>query len=539
MDDKIMMDKSLEQVLKQDILEDVLCEASAMKVYATIYGLSNLGRTYFCTYEEVMKKASDAETQMMQRYGNEIYGKSAQLRTQHVTKAGTGKSNMASTGIGSPVKEAGDGPLSGSGGLIHCSVQKMKRLPLKFFEAGKGGDFTALKKSVESFIQWLDSQSDEWKENNKKDVDEFKKHFSSFRQATGPSGEDNKAAWNGINEILKRKPWSDWMRTDNALKKQVDKLRQGWVQFTGDESEGASGSSSSEGERSVDPKDKAWDPAVPVKIDIQTNFDENWYKRKFKSGMLNALIMGFKTAARARASAGGEDEWTGHKYTADEMLPQDVKKLDKIQWKMTNKVAYDYIKYLLGWSRDKKKIRSGTGFLPFNAELSSDPSFGESMAKKGLSNRGFMSRMKQKIFAGGQSNNVISVAFQMADPNDGWTLVNEKGQTIEGADGGGEGKEGAGKEGAGGAGKGGASGAGGGSTGSGSTGATGGSSSGQKLTDKDIEKIKSLLQRIIDLEKQVFGKEQEQQKQVSESTQKHFEDLEGLTDGILMAYLED
>ena len=127
----------------------------------------------------------------------------------------------------------------------------------------------------------------------------------------------------------------------------------------------------------------------------------------------------------------------------------------------------------------------------------------------------------------------------MADPNDGWTLVNEKGQTIEGADGGEEGKEG--KEGAGkeGVGKGGASGAGGGSTGSGSTGATGGSSSGQKLTDKDIEKIKSLLQRIIDLEKQVFGKEQGQQKQVSESTQKHFEDLEGLTDGILMAYLED
>ena len=64
-----------------------------------------------------------------------------------------------------------------------------------------------------------------------------------------------------------------------------------------------------------------WDPAIPVRIDISTNFDENWFKRKFKSGMLNALIMGIKTGARARASAGAEDEWTGHKYTADEMLP--------------------------------------------------------------------------------------------------------------------------------------------------------------------------------------------------------------------------
>ena len=55
--------------------------------------------------------------------------------------------------------------------------------------------------------------------------------------------------------------------------------------------------------------------------------------------MLNALIMGLKTAARARTSVGGETEWTGHKYTADEMLPQDIRKLDGIQWKMTNKVT--------------------------------------------------------------------------------------------------------------------------------------------------------------------------------------------------------
>ena len=82
MDDKTTtMNTSLEDVLKHEILGDVLCEASASKVYSTIYGLNNLGRTYFCTYEEVVRKADEAETQMMQRYGAEIYGRNAQLRT--------------------------------------------------------------------------------------------------------------------------------------------------------------------------------------------------------------------------------------------------------------------------------------------------------------------------------------------------------------------------------------------------------------------------------------------------------------------------
>ena len=215
---------------------------------------------------------------------------------------------------------------------------------------------------------------------------------------------------------------------------------------------------------------------------------------------------------------------------------------------MTNKVAYDYIKYLLGWSRDKKKMRNGTGFLPYG-ELVSDPGVGQSMAKAALGNRGFMSRMKQKIFAGGQSNNVISVAFQMADPNDGWTLVNEKGQEIEGAEGDKEGEEGKGKEGADGknaTGKGaegkGADGKGNvpGASGNGKDGGTG---AGQKLTDKDVEKIKTLLQRVIDLEKNVFGKEQGNgkeegdKKNVAESTEKRR--MEKLADGILFTYLED
>ena len=45
-----------------------------------------------------------------------------------------------------------------------------------------------------------------------------------------------------------------------------------------------------------------------------------------------------------------------HKYTKDEELNASEKsKLDKLKWKMTNKVAKDYIRLLLGWTRTKQK----------------------------------------------------------------------------------------------------------------------------------------------------------------------------------------
>ena len=63
-------------------------------------------------------------------------------------------------------------------------------------------------------------------------------------------------------------------------------------------------------------------------------------------------------------------------------------------------------------------------------KLKQDSGFGASMAKKALGNRGILGRLKQKLFSGGQSNNVISVAFQLADPNDGWKLIDEKDKPI-------------------------------------------------------------------------------------------------------------
>ena len=101
-----------------------------------------------------------------------------------------------------------------------------------------------------------------------------------------------------------------------------------------------------------------WEHAY--RIDIRTNFNEDWFKKKFKSGLLNAAIRAIKTSALNNVSpdvkAKGEQySNAGHKFTYDQMEPSEKKKLDSLQWSMTNKVAKMFIQTLLGWSRKKQK----------------------------------------------------------------------------------------------------------------------------------------------------------------------------------------
>lgn len=271
-----------------------------------------------------------------------------------------------------------------------------------------------------------------------------------------------------------------------------------------------------------------WEHAY--RIDVKTNFDENWYKRKFKSGILNGIINVIKTDAMSRSTgaASGKTEMSGHKYTADEMLPGDKRKLDGLQWKMTNKVAKDYITFLLGWSRKKEKFidEKTEQPRPKQENLGVDQAFGKSMADKALSNRGILGRLKQKLFSGGQSNNVVSVAFQMADPEDGWKLVDEKtGKEIEtgevGAEGGDAGAEGGGRGSGSSSSSGGETGSGSGD-GKGNGGGTG--SSGEELSgDKDMNKLLTLLQRVERLEDTVgVGPGSKGSKNVDESSDPFF-----------------
>jgi hypothetical protein len=129
------------------------------------------------------------------------------------------------------------------------------------------------------------------------------------------------------------------------------------------------------------------------RIDVTTKFDENWFKRKFKSGFLNKVIDTVKTSIHSHADATKDnDEFRIKKFSADQMEPGDKRKLDSLQWKMTNKVAKDYITLLLGWSR-AKKYYDDQEKKPVE-DLKEDSGFGSQMAKNALSNRGILGRLK-------------------------------------------------------------------------------------------------------------------------------------------------
>lgn len=233
--------------------------------------------------------------------------------------------NKTGSATGNVSEASGENPISGGGGLIHCKVTKMKRLPNKFNESV--GDYSKMKDAVKKFGDWIDtaSRNQDWKKQNEKDIKTLTDSMAAIRPESGPNGPENQKAWNDINEVLKGQNWVGWAKSDKGLNDCIQKLRGGWDVFSGK----PEGSSSSDGSDQKDKTpgiseaDRKWDPYVPLRIDIQTNFNEDWYKRKFKSGILNKMIFAIKTDARSHISpdAKARDPMADHKYTADEMLP--------------------------------------------------------------------------------------------------------------------------------------------------------------------------------------------------------------------------
>ena len=172
--------------------------------------------------------------------------------------------------------------------------------------------------------------------------------------------------------MLKKEPWkSDYKGKVGGFDKLMDSYNKTWEAFAGPAGKkdgGKSGESHLGGGSSVG-NGEEWTPNQSWRIDIQTNFGEEWYKRKFKSGFLNKILFTIKDEMRAHTSQQAKTDMTDHKYTADEMLPQDKRKLDSLQWKMTNKVAKDYITYLLGWSRKKEKKLEDGKPIPVESKL--------------------------------------------------------------------------------------------------------------------------------------------------------------------------
>lgn len=393
----------IDEAIKEELLGKIMNEGNdkpkESKVYPQISGLPNLGRTYFVSKAEVDEKNRYAQTQMAQKYGAEIYGISGQQASQ--------RANSTSTGGGSTGTQTGSGTVSpenkSGSGLIVCTINPFLKIPEKGFKesssSGKGDAFKQFKDALDACTE-IDADTDVTDDKEK-----LKKCSDQFVKQSGPNDSHNQELWEDISEIFNYKTW----RENEKLKSYADEVKNKWRAWVNafNEMERNNSADWSNG--------NDWNPNYSFRLDIKTDFNEQWYKRNFKSGLLNKALMTFKTAAMSKVT-NPNNPMKDHKYTADEMLPQDARKLDSIQWKMTNKVAEDFITYALGWSR--KKQLDGDTKMP-TSDLVEDTKFGKKMASKALDNRGTLSRWKQQLFSGGQNTNTISVAFQLADPNDG------------------------------------------------------------------------------------------------------------------------
>ena len=216
---------------------------------------------------------------MMQKYGAEVYG----ISTQHKNQRSNGGFSASGYSEAYEGKSKADVKV---GGLIECTVTALPELPEKFYESssGEADDFA---NALNEFMEYLEEKSKDsgWVKDYGDDVDVFKTNKAKFRAGLGTSDSDNVRAWDAIREILETDKWKQDIRDDSNLKKIVGKIYAGWDTWSEEKVEGPESSVSGE----------EWTPELPFKLEVKTRFDENWFKRKYKSGVLNGIIDAIKT----------------------------------------------------------------------------------------------------------------------------------------------------------------------------------------------------------------------------------------------------
>lgn len=273
---------------------------------------------------------------MVQKYGAEIYGTSAQLRGQGQDYTSSGAT---------------------SGGLITCNVSNFVDLTHVKKESGNKmmKQFEDIRNKLKTFLEGK-KKKDDWKNNHKIDDAEIDAVVKILEDSRWDKFNDKfKVAWKDLTSEFKAENWKSLYGSDSDFENLYNKLKGIYDALNGGSSGDDKGKDHLGGGSEL--SGKGWASNMSMRIDIHTDFNETWFKRKFKSGILNKMIYAVKTDIMSNPNkSNGQEDYSrvNHKYTADEMLPEEKRKLDSIQWKMTNKVAKDYISMLLGWSRKKE-----------------------------------------------------------------------------------------------------------------------------------------------------------------------------------------
>ena len=246
----------------------------------------------------------------MQKYGDEIYGKSGQA--------------------------------AGDSGLIKCNVSPLMQLPDKFVKEASDNGGQELGKFIKQLAEKLAeaSKNAEWAKQHK-DVNSLIKLLNQINPAKGVDA--NKELWKTLNKGLKTEPWASEIKKNtppfdvsaynkinffskNKGKNLLEIVNSEWTNFANANLKDKSGDSGDRGNNTLGKASivdgQTWNPRQTYKIEIKTNFNDDWYKKRFKSGFLNKVIDTVKTSIHAHADVTRDnDEYRNKKFSADQMEP--------------------------------------------------------------------------------------------------------------------------------------------------------------------------------------------------------------------------
>ena len=153
-----------------------------------------------------------------------------------------------------------------------------------------------------------------------KDVNSLIKLLNQINPAKGVDA--NKRLWEQLNKGLKTEPWASDIKgnrdpfnvsafnkinffSKNRGKNLLEIVNSEWTNFVNASLRSKGGDGNSRGNdklgKATTVDGQTWNPRQTYKIEIKTNFNDDWYKKRFKSGFLNKVLDTVKTELHKNA----------------------------------------------------------------------------------------------------------------------------------------------------------------------------------------------------------------------------------------------